>query len=185
PDEQWIIEAAISDVNAPAFFPVGAPGSGAQNCISTNRARARNDYVRQLTRFGRSRRALSNLLLHNTTGLKKSLVPGKKFDAEIKLVSSVTLRDVLGPFDRVDLLESDIQQSEIVVFPPFMDILKRKVRRIHMGTHGPEVHRTLHNLFVEWGWGIVFSFLPEMEHDTEIGRFSLNDGILSVRNPDI
>ena len=67
--------------------------------------------------------------------------------AEIKLVSAVTLRDVLAPFEFVDYLDSDIQQSEIIVFPPFLDLLKRKVRRIHIGTHGKDVHRSLHELF--------------------------------------
>ena len=60
--------------------------------------------------------------------------------AEIKLVSAVTLRDVLAPFELVDYLDFDIQQSEIIVFPPFLDLLKRKVRRIHIGTHGKDVH---------------------------------------------
>ena len=52
------------------------------------------------------------------------------------MVSAVTLQDILGPFDSVDYVESDIQQSEILVFPPSMQLLKRKVRRVHIGTHG-------------------------------------------------
>ena len=184
PEQQWIMQAIVSDTNEPAFFPVGSPGAGAQNCISTNEPRAREDYVRELVADGRTEHALSNLLLRNTTGLTKDVVPGKNFMTEIKLVSSITLHDVLGPFDVVDFLESDIQQSEIVVFPPHMDVLKRKVRRIHMGTHGADVHQTLHDMFAEHGWDIVFSFLPDREHDTPLGRFATNDGILTVRNPD-
>ena len=67
--------------------------------------------------------------------------------AEIKLVSAVTLRDVLGPFDVVDYLELDIQQSEIMVFPPFLDLLQAQVRRVHIGTHGNDVHRLAAQLF--------------------------------------
>ena len=67
--------------------------------------------------------------------------------AEIKLMSCVTLKDLISPFDVVDYLESDIQQSEIVVFPPFIDLLRRKVRRILIGTHGIDVHHSLHELF--------------------------------------
>jgi hypothetical protein len=77
--------------------------------------------------------------------------------AEIKLVSAITLRELLRPFERIDYLEADIQQSEIVVFPPFIDLLRKKVRRIHIGTHGKDVHWTLHDLFAENGWEIVFS----------------------------
>ena len=50
PDAQWLLPCAISDRNDPVLFPVGSPGSGAQNCYSTNenasrdvlRARARS-----------------------------------------------------------------------------------------------------------------------------------------------
>jgi hypothetical protein len=128
---------------------------------------------------------LRNLLIHNTTGLTKDLVPGQNFMAEIKLMSAVTLGDILAPFDRVDYLEADMQQSEIIVFPPFIDLLKRKVRRIHIGTHGKDVHQALHRLFEEHGWDIVFSYEPNSEFTSPLGKFSTNDGVLTVRNPDL
>jgi hypothetical protein len=115
----------------------------------------------------------------------KELVQGHNFKAEIKLVSSITLNELLGPFEIVDLLESDIQQSEILVFPPFVDLLRRKVRRIHIGTHGEDVHMALHNLFADTGWDIVFSFKPNAKHESVLGNFETNDGVLTVRNPDL
>ena len=121
--------------------------------------------------------------MHNTTGLTKDLVPGHNFMAEIKLMSAVTLADILGPFDHVDYLESDIQQSEILVFPPFIDLLRRKVRRIHIGTHGKDVHRSLHQLFDQSGWDIVFSYEPNTKFDSPLGEFTTNDGVLTVKNP--
>jgi len=184
-DEQWLLPFAISDRNEPVYFPVGSPGTGAQNCYSTNEPAAREFYVQQLSAAGNVETALRNLILHNTTGMTKDLVPGHNFPAEIKLMSAITLKDVLSPFDVVDYLESDIQQSEILVFPPFMDLLRKKVRRIHIGTHGVDVHRTLHKLFEERGWTIVFSFDPNSEFKTELGNFSTNDGVLTVRNPDL
>jgi hypothetical protein len=181
PDLQWIVEAAISDTNAPVFFPVGSPGTGAQNCFSTNEHNAREAYVRELIARG-SDEALRNLLLHNTTGLTKSLVPGYDFRAEVKLLSAVTLKDILGPFEVVDYLEADIQQSEIIAFPPYMSLLKKKVRRIHIGTHGRDVHQSLHGLFAKDGWEIVFNYEPNAEHSSALGSFTTNDGILTVMN---
>ena len=35
PDGQWLLPFAISDRNEPVYFPVGSPGTGAQNCYST------------------------------------------------------------------------------------------------------------------------------------------------------
>jgi hypothetical protein len=185
PEAQWILPCVISDRNEPVFFPVGSPGTGAQNCYSTNEIAARKNYLRALTENGGAERALENLLVHNSTGLTKDLAPGRNFMAEIKLMSAVTLRDVLGPYDVVDYLEADIQQSEIIVFPPFLDLLKRKVRRIHIGTHGGEVHRSLRELFEKAGWDVVFCYAPNATHASALGPFSVNDGVLTVRNPDL
>jgi FkbM family methyltransferase len=182
PEDQWLIKAAISDKNDPVFFPVGSPGTGAQNCFSTNELAAREQYASEILRSGRVEDAVKNLLLHNTTGVKKDLVPGENFTAEIKVMSAVTLKDIISPFDRVDYLESDIQQSEILVFPPVMDLLRRKVRRIHIGTHGEDVHDALHKLFETDGWEIVFSYAPNREFQTSMGNFTTNDGVLTARN---
>ncbi len=185
PDKQWLVPSALGADNAPIFFPVGSPGSGAQNCFSTNEAGARKNYVDEFIRSGKSEEALRNLLMHNTTGLQKILVPGTSFDSEIKLLSATTLETVVGPFDVVDYLESDIQQSEIIVFPPAREILKRKVRRIHLGTHGKDVHWDLHKMFEEDGWEIVFSFEPNATHECALGKFTVNDGVLTVINPSL
>jgi hypothetical protein len=187
PNEQWIIPLAISDAIEPLFFPVGAAGFGANNCYATNEPAARTQYARELIGRGgaATAEALRNLLVNNTTGLKKDLLPGHNVMAEIKLVSSITLNELLGPFELVDLLESDIQQSEILVFPPFMELLRRKVRRIHIGTHGEDVHAALHNLFADNGWEIIFSYKPNAKHESALGTFETNDGVLTVRNPDL
>jgi hypothetical protein len=182
PDQQWLLQAAISGSNEPVYFPVGSPGSGAQNCFSTNAREARANYFDYFVRSGTTAKALEAILMQGTTGIKKDLVPGMNFPAEIKSVSSVTLPDVLGPFDVVDFLEADMQQSEIVVFPPYMDILKQRVRRVHIGTHGGDVHTEIARLLRRDGWSIVFDYAPNSEFDTPLGKFSTNDGVLSAVN---
>jgi hypothetical protein len=182
PNQQWLLQTAISDSNEPVYFPIGAPGSGAQNCFSTNARDARAAYFDYFVSSGTAVEALEAMLMQGTTGLKKDLVPGRDFAAEIKAVSSITLADVLSPFDFVDFLEADMQQSEIVVFPPYMELLKQRVRRVHIGTHGGDVHAELAGLLRRDGWSIVFDFAPNSEFDTPIGKFSTNDGVLSAVN---
>jgi hypothetical protein len=97
----------------------------------------------------------------------------------------VTLGDILGPLRRVDFLEVDVQQSEIEVIPPFIGLLTRKVRRIHIGTHGASIHGQLRTLFIRAGWEIVFDYAPDAQHDTELGAFPTSDGILTARNPKV
>jgi hypothetical protein len=183
PDDQWLINLAISDSNAPVFFPIGGAGTGAQNAISTNHISVRQWYFDEFLKHNAVEDALRSLLLYNSTGLTKELIPGRNFDAEVKLVSAVTLADVLSPFDRVDFLEADMQQSEAVVFPPYMDLLKRKVRRVHIGTHGRDIHSDLVELFRQQGWTIVFDYRPNDVFQTSLGQFETNDGVLTATNP--
>jgi hypothetical protein len=187
PDDHWLIPMAVSNSNDPVFFAIGPRGAGPQNCYSTNETSARESYFRQAVEAGTAEQALHDLLLRNSTGITvpgKVRVPGDKFEAEIKYVSAITLSEILGPFDIVDYLESDIQESEILAFPPFMDLLKRKVRRVHIGTHGKDVHWTLHDLFARDAWDVVFNYEPECVHNTALGTLKTNDGVLTVRNPD-
>ena len=185
PDDHWIINAAISAHNDPILFPVGSPGTGAQNCFGTNDKTARKIYADEIVRSGRANEVVRNLMINNSTGITTNLVPGHNFPAEIKLVSAITLADVLGPFDFLDYLESDIQQSEILVFPPNMDVVKRKVRRVHIGTHGKDVHNALLELFEMDGWQIVFNYEPNSKFESALGNFSTNDGVLTARNPNL
>lgn len=183
PEAHWLINAAISDRNTPVFFPIGGAGSGANNCMSTDTPAERKILAEQLIVQGKAGDTLRNLMLNNTTGVIKDLLPDQGVTGEIELVSAVTLRDVLSAFDRVDYLEADIQQSEIRVFPPFIDLLKKKVRRIHIGTHGKENHEMLVTLFKRSGWEIVFDYPPNGTFNCELGSFELNDGVLTVLNP--
>jgi len=181
PDEHCIIQAAVGYDNEPALFPVGAPGSGRTGSTDTNSAHGRETYASLLRGHAYSQHVLENILLYNSTGLAYDL--GAGFESEMKFVSAVTIRDVLMPLEGVDLLEVDIQGSEAGVIPPFIDVLNRKVRRAHIGTHGREPHDLLRALFVDAGWEIVFDYAPDTQHMTEGGPLDLHDGILSVRNP--
>ena len=185
PDAQWLVKLAISSSNDPILFPIGSPGSGAQNCVATNEDSARRNYANEIIRAGRAAEVLRNLMTTNSTGITKNLVSGKNFPSEIKMVSAITLQDILNPFDVVDYVESDIQQSEILIFPPYMSLLKRKVRRVHIGTHGRDVHNMLVELFNKDGWNILFNYAPNSTFTSPLGKFSTNDGVLTAVNPNL
>ena len=181
PEQQWILQTALSDHNEPVFFPVGAPGTSG-NCFSTNEAVAREEYLQELM-TGDIREALRNLVLRQSTGIGKKLSPAEEEWGEIKLLSAMTLKDVLAPLGIVDYLEADIQESERIVFPPCIDFLSSRVRRAHIGTHGRKVHQHIHELFATAGWEIVFSYEPESKFQTDFGAFATNDGVLTALNP--
>jgi len=149
----------------------------------TNEEWARRDYLRELLAKGRTEQALKNLILHNTTGLMRNVIRGMDTPAEIKLASAVTMKDLLAPFDKVDFIEADIQGAEMLAFPPNIDLLARKVRRMHIGTHGHKVHWALHDSFATSGWEVLFSYPGESKHKAIRGEFLTNDGVLTVKNP--
>ena len=102
---------------------------------------------------------------------------------EIRYVSAVTVADILAPFDFIDYLETDLQSAEVAVLPPVTGYLKRKVRRIHVGTHSREGHRRLHQAFAADGWTTIFDYEPYATYETPLGTFSTDDGLLTFRNP--
>jgi FkbM family methyltransferase len=185
PDQHWLINCALSDSNKPVLFPVGAPGSGINNCIATNSERSRQIYAAELAIDPDLPDIVRNLIITGKTGIEVTQVPEEPFHTDVEFVSAVTLADILGPFERVDLLESDIQQSESVVFPPAMDLVKAKVKRVHLATHGAEVHAQLLPLFIERGFEIETNYEPNTHHDTPWGSFDINDGIIIARNPNL
>jgi hypothetical protein len=180
-----LLQCALSDSNKVVLFPIGSPGSGAQNCVAANRRTARSEFARGLMESPDLNERVHNLIVDGDTGIEVNLVPELNFTARLKFVSAVTLADVLGPFDRVDYLESDIQQSEELVFPPAMDMIKAKVKRVHIGTHGTPVHDALLQNFATRGFEIVFNYPPNTEHETPWGEFHMNDGVLTALNLDL
>jgi hypothetical protein len=176
PAEHWVIQAAVGKDNDPVLFPIEVAGTGAGNCVATNDPGERQILSQAIAASQRSTEVMSSLICHNRTGPLAAVREGLP---EMRFVSAVTIADIVAPFDYVDLLESDIQQSEAVVFPPAIDVLNRSVKRIHIGTHGSDTHAVLHEFFAGNGWEIIFSCLPE----TDYGRFRTQDGILTVRNP--
>ena len=181
-NEYWIVPFALGANCDPIMFPIGSPGSGAQNSFSTNELAARKDYFNHFRKSGRIEEALENILLNNRTGIHKLLVEGTTFNSEIQILSGMDLNFLLEAFDYVDFIESDLQQSEIIVLPPSRKKLKEKVKRIHIGTHGKDVHKELHKMFEKDGWQIEFSFEPNSINHTQYGKFTLNDGVLTLVN---
>jgi len=94
PEEHWLVEAALSGDNKPVLFPVGSPGSGAQNCTETNSEAARMAILELARRNGNVEHLAQNLLLRNSTDLTIDLVPNSDcgFTGEIAFVSRPKLK---------------------------------------------------------------------------------------------
>jgi len=96
---------------------------------------------------------------------------------------AVALATLLEPLDLVDLVDTDVQGVEAEVLEPAADQLAAKVRRIHVGTHGPENERRVRVLFERLGWECRFDYAGQTEHETPWGPVVFEDGAQSWVNP--
>jgi hypothetical protein len=175
-----LVNAVVGADNKPALFPCTQTRTGANNAITS--AALIDAVVAAINDGGHAERALAGLLRDGTTGLLTTLA-GTDVQAELRLMSSVTLGDLLGPLDRVDYLEIDIQGAEHHALPPFIDLIARRVGWIHLGTHRQGVHDAMAEMFKSNGFRIEIDLNPESIYETPDGSFRTQDGVLAVANP--
>jgi hypothetical protein len=96
-----------------------------------------------------------------------------------------TIEYLLRNVEIMDILHIDVQGAEKDTVPAEFDILSKKVRRIHMGTHGAEVHAKMLETFKSWRveWNYVGGGLSAKPTITPYGPVRFNDGVLGVVNP--
>jgi FkbM family methyltransferase len=99
------------------------------------------------------------------------------------LVDTVSLDTLLQSFQTVDLIDLDVQGAESAVLNAAAEQLDQKVKRVHIGTHGPGVETALHSLFNRLGWECIRSYPAASSATTEWGEISFRDGVQSWMNP--
>jgi FkbM family methyltransferase len=67
-------------------------------------------------------------------------------------VACYSVGTILRPFSEVDLVHFDIQGSEVQVMTSARGILKQKVKRIVVGTHGRAIEEQLHGELASQSW---------------------------------
>jgi hypothetical protein len=105
--------------------------------------------------------------------------------SEIGFVSALTLPTILAPLPYVDFMDVDIQFAEADVIPPYLDLLKQKVRLLSIGTHSKKIHDALYRCFDSAGWRIVNDIEPFAHHVRGNESFDNTDGVLTVQNPNV
>jgi FkbM family methyltransferase len=102
---------------------------------------------------------------------------------------SYALATLLEEFSIVDLIDMDVQGSELSVVAACPAELNAKVRRLHIGTHGPMLEDGLRDFFNELGWSCQYDFGNAMwpnngpRVETPYGSISFQDGVQAWINP--
>ena len=113
----------------------------------------------------------------------QAIADGTWTPESVVTVDAVTLSDLLGPLERVDLIHCDIQGAEAAVFEEAATVIAAKVRRIHIGTHGPSIERRLRQLFSSLAWENSNDYECGTSADTPWGRVDFEDGVQTWLNP--
>ena len=180
PNDHWLINAAVGIDSRPCLFMFGA-GLYCNAVVSPKDAAS---LVEDVRRFEMADHVMHELMMRGQCNVA---VPYNTRAGQhifnFAFVNTLPLRDILQPLRTVDLMDIDIQGAEAWCLPPAMEMLDRKVKRIHLATHAAEIHSALWDRFFEHEWLCEFDFAPSSHHQTPTGAFDTEDGILQLVNP--
>ncbi len=99
------------------------------------------------------------------------------------VVPQVPLSEILGCYGLIDLADFDLQGCEADAIEEAIRPLTRQVRRLHIGTHGPQIEARLRQVLGRHGWVCLRDFAVGQDQDTPFGRMGFVDGVQSWLNP--
>ena len=98
-------------------------------------------------------------------------------------VRAYSLQTLLEPVPRADIIHMDIQGREHDVLSSAIPVVNEKVKRLHIGTHGPEIETALQALLGQNGWTCLRNYPGQGRRATEFGEMHFDDGIQAWVNP--
>jgi FkbM family methyltransferase len=98
-------------------------------------------------------------------------------------VDAVTFEELAAGLDLVDLVDMDLQGAELELIENAAALFSRKVRRVHIGTHGSQIEDKLRRIFQSEGWTPQWDFPLQTRVETEFGPVFFNDGVQGWINP--
>ncbi len=103
----------------------------------------------------------------------------------VQKVHTVSLNRLLGRYERVDLIDADIQGAELKVFASARELLNQKVRSVCIMTHEPPevIEPGLRALFHSLMWENVYDYSCGSKNDTPWGIIAFRDGVQRWINP--
>jgi len=107
----------------------------------------------------------------------------KPDNESVVLVPTITLGEILSICPHVDMIDMDIQGSELTVISHIIRVLNEKVMRIHIGTHSSKIEDNLRDIFLKNHWRKHFDYALQRTVETPYGKISFDDGVQSWINP--
>jgi FkbM family methyltransferase len=96
---------------------------------------------------------------------------------------SYLLADILPETERIDLIDMDVQGEELKVISTAIEVLDRRVARLHIGTHSHDIETGLRQLLSQHGWECKTDYPCAQTNQTPWGPLQFVDGVQSWINP--
>lgn len=101
----------------------------------------------------------------------------------VRWVPMITLCEVVTDEPHIDLLDLDIQGLELEVLAAAAQLVDRRVRRVHIGTHSRDIEEGLRGLFRGLDWRCLNDYPCHSVTQTPYGEISFQDGVQTWVNP--
>ena len=155
PADHELIEAAAAGRSGQAWFYFGKPDSW----------------------YGQS--LIHDVALERAPAANETEYNGEK----ARLVRTIDLTELFANYRRIDYLHMDIQGAELDVLSNAPDVLKRKVKRVLVGTHSNDIEDGLRRLFGDLGWRAQYDFPLNTHLRINGAEVALGDGVQVWINP--
>ncbi len=86
-------------------------------------------------------------------------------------------------YEHIDLVDLDVQGQEFVALYAAIDALSQRAKRLHIGTHGPEIERDLREMLKANRWECLRDYACGQTSETPKGSIYFQDGIQTWINP--
>ncbi len=105
-------------------------------------------------------------------------------NAHVEMRQSIILEDLIGDMPVVDLLDLDIQGMEAEVISSSIELIHKRVKRLHVGTHSREIEATLRQVMSAIGRHAHFDYPGATNNcPTAAGPINFGDGVQCWINP--
>jgi FkbM family methyltransferase len=166
PDLHKLIHAAVSDVNGKTAFYVGGP----------NGNDAPDQWYGQALASGEGKG--ESVDRYHGFDLRKHQNGWKTIS-----VAKLSLSGILADIRQVDLIDLDVQGEELKAIESAIKLLDARAKRLHIGTHGPDIEAGLRKLLHSRGWNCVADYGSGQSCETPWGTIAFQDGVQSWINP--
>lgn len=122
----------------------------------------------------------------------QGIVPGGYYSKDLLVygnregaieVEQFAAAKLLKKYAKIDLIDLDVQGEEFIVLYAAIDVINKNTKRLHIGTHRPDIERDLREMLTANKWRCIRDYECNKTNETPIGVMSFQDGIQTWINP--